>query len=197
MMSDAPSFKTHHREKLINAAIYFISGTTHCHTLKLFKLLYFLDFEHFRQTAFSVTGLVYKAWPNGPAPSELWHEMKAPKRDLAEAISINPVKEDFTDKTLRRDLKPRKSFDASWFTRREAKIMERLVFVFRDAIGVDMTGITHARHQPWAEVYKGGKGKGEIIPYELALTSEPVIKDMPSLTDEEYRYRRDVFAGID
>lgn len=81
-------FISHHREKLLNAIIYFTAKTKRCHTLKLFKLLYFLDFEHFRQTGQSVTGLRYVAWPKGPAPDELWHELDAPKPDLAAAISV-------------------------------------------------------------------------------------------------------------
>jgi hypothetical protein len=41
-------FVSHDREKLINAIVYFLGETNHCHTLKLFKLLNFSDFEHFR-----------------------------------------------------------------------------------------------------------------------------------------------------
>jgi len=38
------------REKLINAIVYFASNTQHCGKVKLFKLLYLLDFSHFRET---------------------------------------------------------------------------------------------------------------------------------------------------
>lgn len=81
-------FVSHQREKLLSAIIYFIANTRRCHTLKLFKLLYFLDFEHFRQTGQSVTGLRYVAWPMGPAPAQLWHELDAPQPDLAAAVSV-------------------------------------------------------------------------------------------------------------
>ena len=81
-------FVSHQREKLLNAIIYFIANTKRCHTLKLFKLLYFLDFEHFRQTGQGVTGLRYVAWPKGPAPDELWRELDAPRPDLAKAVSV-------------------------------------------------------------------------------------------------------------
>jgi hypothetical protein len=46
-----PMFVSRDREKLINAIIYFLRETKHCHTLKLFKLLYFADFEHFNRLA--------------------------------------------------------------------------------------------------------------------------------------------------
>ena len=63
---------THHREKLINAIIYFAKNTTYCGKTKLLKLLYFLDFYQFKQTGKSVTGLDYFAWKMGPVPKELF-----------------------------------------------------------------------------------------------------------------------------
>ncbi|WP_456664297.1 Panacea domain-containing protein [Bradyrhizobium sp. LB13.1] len=59
-------FVSRDREKLINAIIYFLGATNHCHTLKLFKLLNFADFEHFRQTGRTIFNLDYKALPKGP-----------------------------------------------------------------------------------------------------------------------------------
>ena len=41
---------THHREKLINAIIYFAEKTRYCGKTKLLKLMYFFDFTHFKQT---------------------------------------------------------------------------------------------------------------------------------------------------
>jgi hypothetical protein len=52
---------TYERNKLINAIVYFAQNTQHLGKTKLFKLLYLLDFEHFRQTGRSVTGLDYYA----------------------------------------------------------------------------------------------------------------------------------------
>ena len=55
----------HHREKLINAIIFFLQNTKYCGKTKLFKLLYLLDFMHFRATGRSVTGMKYYAWGHG------------------------------------------------------------------------------------------------------------------------------------
>ena len=80
---------TREREKLINAIIYFVNNTKTCGLVKLFKLLSFLDFEHFRQTGRSVTGLDYFAWPWGPVPRDLFFEIKGqPKEDLARAVTF-------------------------------------------------------------------------------------------------------------
>jgi hypothetical protein len=52
---------THEREKLINAILYFAHETKYLGKFKLFKLLYLLDFEHFRLTGHSVTELDCRA----------------------------------------------------------------------------------------------------------------------------------------
>ena len=80
----------HEREKLINAIIYFAQHTQYLGKIKLFKLLYLLDFEHFRQTGQSVTGLTYSAWKYGPVPVALAQEWDELEPDLAAAIAIRP-----------------------------------------------------------------------------------------------------------
>jgi uncharacterized phage-associated protein len=185
------------RDKLINAILFFVERTKHCHTLKLFKLLNFLDFEHFRQTGRGVTGLTYKAWPNGPAPSELWRELQKPAGDLAAAIAVIPVRDDITDATLKRIMKPKRRFDPLCFTKREMQIMEMLALFFEEAKADDMSELSHARDLPWGKVYQGGKGASREIPYELALESKPVLQQMPTLSPDEYAYRRAAFDEID
>src|SRR3989344_7847794 len=81
---------THEREKLLNAIIYFAAHTLHCGKTKLFKLLCLLDFEHFRLTGRSVTGLKYYAWEKGPVPVALEDEWGEFKPDLDSAIQIKP-----------------------------------------------------------------------------------------------------------
>ena len=43
------------RDKLINAILFFAERTRALGKIKLFKLLYLLDFEHFRKTGRPVT----------------------------------------------------------------------------------------------------------------------------------------------
>src|SRR5438128_1961604 len=118
------------REKLLNAIIYFVSRTKRCHTLKLFKLLNFLDFEHFRQTGFGVTGLDYKAWPKGPVPSSLWHEInRGGDEDLRKAVSVVQINDELSEALLRRVITARAPFDKSYFSKRELEIMENLAMI--------------------------------------------------------------------
>ncbi len=100
---------THHREKQINAVIYFARNTKICGKTKLMKLLYFLDFKHFKQTGKSVTGLNYFAWRMGPVPRELFDEINSGmKPDLAKAIEIEAI-EKF------QKIHPRQHFNSDFF----------------------------------------------------------------------------------
>ncbi len=196
MTSDNAVFVSRNREKLINAIIYFVRKTKYCHTLKLFKLLNFLDFEHFRQTGKSVTGLRYKAWQNGPAPDELWRELAHPGNDLISAVGIDKIKDDLTGEPKHRKLTPKRAFESRHFTPRELQIMETLANFFEETRGEDMSKISHAKLLPWGKVYENGKGRGKVIPYELSVTSQPIIGSKASLDQEEIERRNSEFNEI-
>ena len=81
----------YNRDKLINSIIYLVNNVSHCGKVKLFKLLYFLDFEHYNQTGRSVTGMEYFAWKMGPVPTELYEEIEAPEPDMAEILRFEMI----------------------------------------------------------------------------------------------------------
>lgn len=182
------------REKLINAIVYFLNETKHCHTLKLFKLLNFADFEHFRQAGRTITGLAYRALPKGPVPTALFEEIKrGGGKDLKTAVGLYEVKDDLTDELLRRDLKPRVAFDKKWFSKRELEILERVAFFFKEMKAEDMSEFSHGTKKPWSSVYKEGKGTGHLISPELAFDGDPLMKDTPAISREELEERRELF----
>jgi len=185
------------REKLINAMIYFVQNTKHCHTLKLFKLLNFLDFEHFRQTGKSVTGQRYVAWKRGPAPNALWHELQhGGDADMQSSLRIIQHTDGATGASLFKEIKPRAAFNKSLFSKRELAIMERLAFFFADLKADDMSEFSHDKNLPWRKVYAGGDGEGKTIPLELSLDSEPIIKEAPTIDREELAFRNDLVAWL-
>jgi uncharacterized phage-associated protein len=185
------------REKLINAIIYFVRETNHCHTLKLFKLLNFSDFEHFRQTGRTIFRLEYRALPKGPVPTDLLEEMKrGGGQDLKAAINLTEIKDDITGELKRRDLKPRIAFDKKWFTPRELKVLARVAEFFRDLKADDMSEFSHKNNKPWASVYQNGKGQGQIIPPELVFDAEPLMHEVPTIDQDELKYRREMLRDI-
>ena len=185
------------REKLINAIIYFVQKTKHCHTMKLFKLLNFLDFEHYRQTGRSVTGQKYVAWKQGPVPNALWHELrKGGGNDFKKALLLITEKDELTEKLLRRELKPKAAFDKKIFTKRELSIMERLAFFFEDLKAEDMSEFSHKQGLPWRTIFGKGEGERKEIPISLALKADPIIKDAPTIDDNELKYREALLSGL-
>lgn len=160
---------THEREKLINAIIYFAQHTKHLGKIKLFKLLYLLDFEHFRMTGRGVTGLDYHAWKYGPVPVALNQEWEELEADLAAAITIQP--EQIID-YVRETIVPQAMFDDSYFSRRELRIMDGLANQYRDELSHKMIDVTHAENGAWAKVWNFGQGFDQRIAYTLAIADD-------------------------
>jgi uncharacterized phage-associated protein len=161
---------THEREKLINAILYFAKNTRFLGKTKLCKLLYFLDFEHFKETGRSVTGLDYFAWKMGPVPVKLYEEMDMPEPDMAEQV-------EFAEKPTRSGrpmlvVKPIAGFDDSHFSKRELRILKGLAEEFRDTQAEDMIETTHLENQPWHKIYVEEGQRQQRIPYTLALRKQ-------------------------
>ena len=158
---------TYHREKLINAIIYFGNHTRYCGKTKLLKLLYFLDFSHFKQTGKSVTGLEYFAWEMGPVPNDLFEQLSGDmKRDMKSSIQELPA-EGF------QQIRPKKKFDDHYFCKTEMKLLEDISYIFKDAQADAMVESTHLKNEPWEKTLKE-KGPFQIIDYMLAIDSDIV-----------------------
>ncbi|MDN3578029.1 Panacea domain-containing protein [Chitinimonas viridis] len=161
----------HHREKLVQAVLYFASNTRNLGKTKLFKLLYFLDFEHFRDTGRSVTGLHYFAWPKGPVPKSLFDELSAPEADWQGKVAFQ---ERQTRAGSMLAVEPLATFDASHFTKRELRLLEKLATEFRDSLAEAMVEETHLENQPWHKVYVTENRKQKEIPYQYAIRGQEV-----------------------
>ena len=174
------------REKLINTIVYFAGNTQSCGKLKLIKLLYLLDFSHFRMTGKSVTGLEYAAWMMGPVPVSFFEEWDDMRPDMAAAVEIRP--EQVID-YIRETVHPRVAFDPTHFTRRELRLMEDLAQRFRDDLTRPMINVTHEEAGPWSAIWDNGRGRNERIPLNLAL--RPDDPDKEGVLDSAKHY-----AGI-
>lgn len=174
---------THHREKLINAIIYFVNHTKYCGITKLMKLLYFLDFYHFKLTGTSVTGLDYFAWDQGPVPREAHSELsgKKMKPDMEKSIK----RTEFEDRHFLK-FSAKKKFDPEYFSDRELQILENMSFIFKDAKAEDMVEITHLKEKPWDKTLKE-KGPLHKINYMLAVDEhgESISKEQAKDISEE------------
>jgi len=168
-----PIFIRHNREKMLNAMIFFLKNTKKCGKIKILKLLYFLDFIHFKQTGRSVTDLRYFAWEKGPVARELFYELSKPKDDLKNHIAILPSSPGEFLKMI-----PRKKFDQKYFSKRELKIMAQVADIFKEADANEMSEVSHLPNEPWDKTKKF-KGISAEIDYMLSLdnTKESLSKE--------------------
>ena len=171
------------RQKLIQASVYFASNTQGCGKVKLFKLLYLLDFAHFRETGQSVTGLDYVAWKLGPVPVELAQEWDQLDPDMAAAIEIMPEK---VIDHVRELVVPKTQFDDSLFTRRELSLMQRIVEQHAKDLSKPMVNVTHEERGPWATIWDNGRGLNDRIPYTLGVADSTPNRDAVLEAAREY-----------
>jgi hypothetical protein len=165
------------RSRFQNAILFFAQNTRHCTAPKLFKLLYLLDFEHFRRTGVSVTGSEYVALPFGPAPEALLVDERGGATSFPNAI--------FWDgETIDSD----GPFDDSHFTPRQLALMSQLADRNRDA-QADEIDVTHALNGAWARVLADAGRSNKRIPYELSLADDDAMRSVVLDRQREERYR--------
>lgn len=172
-------------DKLINAILYFAKKMYLTKT-KLMKSLYELDFRHFKETGRSVTGLVYSAWDYGPVPPGVYYKFKKDG-------SVSSEIKDFI-KVVQREkgtqIKNKKEPELKYFTKREQRILNEIIEIYKKANTDIMTGASHEVNKPWDITIKT-KGKGAEIDYLL------VIDDKSPLSKEEVIQRQEEIKETD
>ena len=172
----------HEREKLINAVLFFAANVDKCGKIKLFKLMYFLDFEHYKITGRSVTSMKYFAWKMGPVPVELDEEIEMPEPDMADAVSFDliPV---YQGRSQMLRINSKQQFNDQHFSKRELQIMNDLSRKYKSTNAEDMVEATHLENLPWDVIYNKQGKHWSLIPYELAYQSQE-FNEMARVTQE-------------
>jgi len=166
------------KEKRINAIRYFCKNTKDLTETKLYKLLYFLDFLHFKEVGRPVTDLEYFAWNYGPVPAKLFFEIKEKKAPREILMCIIEEKDAETGKKVKTSFKSLQAPDLNVFSDREIQILEKVAFIFKDAKAKDMTEITHLKNEPWHKTLES-KGEKSKIDFLLSLDKDAKInKDL-------------------
>ncbi|MFC1897067.1 Panacea domain-containing protein [Chloroflexota bacterium] len=163
-----------YRNKLLNAVLFFAKNTQRPNLTKVLKLLYFLDFTHFKQTGYPSIGLEYYAWERGPVPKEFWIEVKDGiiPDDFEGKLAILPIEqEDPLESRKELLFKAIAKPDLTVFSPREIKTLEYLADVYRDTPAYLMSEATHLYKQPW-NTTKKTKGLNNPIDYLLCIDEE-------------------------
>jgi len=161
-----------YRDKLLNAILYFASNTKKPNLTKILKLLYFLDFTHFKETGYPSINLLYYTWEYGPVPKDFYQEVKDGNvpEDFADNLTIIPSNRWDQDYPGLKEyiFRSRKKPNVGVFTPRELKIIENLCDIYRDATANQMSEITHLSKQPW-DTTKKMRGLNQYIDYLLSI----------------------------
>lgn len=177
-------FISRDREKRINASIYFAEGARRFDGARLARLLYLLDFEHFRQAGRSVTGLDYVATKDGPMPAMPFVGSRPLEHGHASHAGA-AVAEPAGEYTAQPAHDPA-GFDAGHFTRRELRIMEALRKRFPAEVSQLLDDATEEERAPWVTTWDNGRGDLARIPYALAIHQDDPHADIVRETAAEY-----------
>jgi len=164
------------KEKLINSILYFTKQVKYPGKTKICKLLFSLDFTHFKETGKSVTGLDYYAWERGPVPKSLFYK-----------LSGDIISEEFQPyfiiikRERLHEIFPRQEPNLTVFSKREKRILEEIVEIFKSTKAKDMTEISHLKGKPWDTTLKSRGLKK--IDYMLAIddTAQSINKEEAKL----------------
>jgi len=167
--------------KILNGIKYFVKNTKYVGRTKLFKLLYFWDFFHFKKYGFSVTGYTYYTFPFGPVPKELYEQIdkdNLPSEFVKEfkIIPDDSSKDEFSEyKKFRIILKDIK-IDLDWLSPIEKETLKNVADIFKYATGTEMSEITHLRNSPYDKTKKEF-GLRKPIDYKLAFDNESTLDE--------------------
>jgi uncharacterized phage-associated protein len=169
-------FENKSKEKRINAILFFCKNTKYLSLTKLCKLLYFLDFIHFKEVGRPVTDLEYFAWDLGPVPTKLYFEVKSKKAPKEILQCIREEKDADTGREKGTFFRSSQNPKLDVFSERELRILENVSYIYNEANADDMIEITHLKNQPWDITIKS-KGEKAKIDFILALDSEALIDE--------------------
>lgn len=150
-------------EKLINSILYFIKKVKYPGKTKICKLLFNLDFTHFKETGKSVTGLNYYAWKRGPVPRTLFYKLSGDAISEEFQPYIVVIKREKLHEICSNQ-KP----NLSVFSKREKRILGEVAEIYKLAKAEEMTEISHLKEKPWHTTLKS-KGEKKKIDYMLAI----------------------------
>ena len=144
--------------------------------VKLNKILWWADFESFRERHCSVTGAVYQKLNEGPAPVRLLPTRKK----LLGSGAVEMVERDrgarSPEKVLIARRPPEPIFDED-----DLRYLDGALEKFHGMTGKECSEFSHRASAGWQTV-----NKGEVIPYETSLVS------MRPLTEDDIAWARSV-----
>lgn len=149
-------------EKYKNVILYLsknIGGGSVWGKKKMYKLLYFIDFDFFEKYEKPITGDVYHKLQMGPAPRYFDVLALELQKEGKLKISKGKTGNGYTDAFVYSALEKPK---ANAFTAKEKKMLDRIIKLYGEKTGRQLENLTH-KEAPYLAV-----NEGEEMPLELA-----------------------------
>ena len=127
--------------------------------VKLNKILWWADFESFRERGRSVTGAVYQKLAEGPAPVRLLPARKRLEMSGAAEMTERHTGARSPEKILQALRAPEPVFDDV-----DVRYLERALKKFHGMTGKECSDFSHRASAGWQTVKQG-----QIIPYETSI----------------------------
>lgn len=159
--------------KMVNAIMYFANKVKYPYKLKIYKLLYFIDFLHFAQVGRPITNQEYIAMEMGPVPGKLHTAIEENKLSDYFKKNIKVISESLPT-GIGYKFMPLTKPHMKVFSPRELEILNNVIIIFRDAKAEEMTESSHLKNHPW-ERTKRDKGLFNTIDYLLAIDENALI----------------------
>ncbi|HNS29663.1 MAG TPA: DUF4065 domain-containing protein [Tenuifilaceae bacterium] len=146
-------FKTPNFKKFAEMVMFFTEELNPWKT-KLNKLLFYADFNMYKQTGFSISGVQYRALPMGPVPNNFnsIFEYLYKRNDLDISYSH------FADGGIGEQFKPNpnRTFDKNLFTENELQVLELISERFRNTSTNEIIEISH-KEKAWIDNHAENK----------------------------------------
>ena len=188
------------RLKLMHACIFFTENCADVGRMKLYKLLFLLDFENYKELGRPVTGLHYNAWEMGPVPADFHNELQENLgADLA--IGLRPTRVtrrfDFEDDDEigyeTEKLVPRIPFNENLFSPRELDLMTGFAKQYFNYSAKQMSTESHSTFGYWDEIWNQRNQHFAAIPYESVFDRKNTSRDQVM---REFANERKGFAEL-
>lgn len=137
--------------------IAFFTSLPDMYATKLAKLMFYVDFLHYREHTTSITGLAYAHAPRGPIPDKYERI-----RDDVEENGIVEIEERLGDDWSGEVLVARRPADLGVFTARETAVLQAVAECLGRRTSRVLSELSHAE-AAWTETTNGAR-----IPYALA-----------------------------
>jgi uncharacterized phage-associated protein len=143
-------------EKLKSVIAYVAAQRPGLGKVKLFKLLYLIDFTAVTRLGAPITGDLYENFEMGPVPRTLWRNFDTIAASCVDVRSVETGME-----LPEQQMRPRAGFTPD-LTAEERAVADEIMREYGDRSGTQLKNITHDQLP-----YKATP-RGEIIPYGLA-----------------------------